>query len=384
MRIKVKHHQLQYQADEVNPRPRDYESPALTTELRPRTTKEFYSWSPAPPVAGCLLHLGQVLSPLFDEGGRHGAVGDGDHDGAAEVATMTTIGESTVRRKIFELAEVGLLRAGVDNRARKANARNVQQDAARRQSVELARTGRVTPFAGATQGPRKFVVPFEHVEERRFARTRRTKKDGRDAIGQARPQGVDPFARLGAGDDLVDLTDKLSNVSLQCGHLASLVGFVNLGQHDDRRRSARTGHRSETLNHAVVQLRAQGHHDQDNIDVGGQHLRWASVRLGAAKFVPTGKDLRHPLALDNHPVPGTGHNLESTSQPTTAGDFDAIVVNPNHVSLTTVHDGESTKVTINVGEVNLALVQSEGAKHRRRHYQRALTGKGFRFGEVAK
>jgi len=41
-------------------------------------------------------------------------------------------------------------------------------------------------------------------------------------------------------------------------------------------------------------------------------------------------------------------------------------------------------VTINVGEVNLALVQSEGAKHRRRHYQRALTGKGFRFGEVAK
>jgi len=122
----------------------------------------------------------------------------------------------------------------------------------------------------------------------------------------------------------------------------------------------------------VVKFGSQGHHNEDEIDVGRQHLRRSAVGLGAAEFVAPREDLRDALALHHHPVPSYRNNLERSREPATTLNLTTCFIEPDDVRFPTVHNREATELAIDIGDVDLALVQTEGAQHRRGDYQRQL------------
>ena len=110
----------------------------------------------------------------------------------------------------------------------------------------------------------------EPVHERRLAHPRPAEKRRGHARADTRVDLVEPDAGDGALDDDVDAgRDLLGEIAL----VVDVLGDVGLGQHDDRRRAALPREHELALEAADVDALARERlHDEDDVDVGDEHL----------------------------------------------------------------------------------------------------------------
>jgi len=195
---------------------------------------------------------------------------DRRQDGAAGLDEVAAVGEPARGGEPVDLREQGVevLRAAQPDRAETGG---VQDGAAPRCEVELARDGRVPALALRTERPGLHHLRAEkRVEQGRLADAGGPEQGDREPLSEPGAHRLEPVA-LGSADRehlaacgaRQDLAHRGAGVLVQVG----------LGEQDDRSGAGGPGEREEPFDAAQVQVGDHRLDDGDDIGVRGEHLR---------------------------------------------------------------------------------------------------------------
>jgi len=124
-------------------------------------------------------------------------------------------------------------------------------------------------------------------------------------------------------------------------HCVKIIRRINFCEHNDWRRATFETHDGEALEHPYIETAINGHHDQDEVDIGRQDLDVATIGVGSAEGTRTRQDLGDLRTSNTNPVTGNWQEVERTAETARQGHLN-IVVTTDHFGGSAVDNAHPT------------------------------------------